>query len=260
MRCGTLLAGLALLLLCACATAAATDDGDRLFRESVATIFAERCVSCHAAREPKGGLSLTSRQGALAGGESGPTIVPGMPAEGTLLDYISGEKPEMPKKGPPLSATEIAAIRAWIAAGATWPAELMLEDKSKSGPWWSLAPVVRPPVPSIESAWVRTPIDAFVLAKQKELGLHHAPEADRRTLIRRLTFDLHGLPPLPDDVDAFVADDRADAYEQLVDRLLASERYGERWGRYWLDIVHYGESHGYDKDKPRPMPGRIAIT
>jgi mono/diheme cytochrome c family protein len=249
MRFGSILGGLAPLLLMACATA---DDGGRSFRDTLATIFEQRCVSCHGAHEPKGGFSLTSRQTALAGGDSGPAIVPGQPDEGMLLGYISGDKPEMPKSGAPLRADEVAAIRAWINDGARWPAEMTLVDKSKSGPWWSLGPLVRPAVPKVDTAWVRTPIDAFVLAKHDELGLHHAPEADRRTLIRRLTFDLHGLPPLPDDVDAFVADDGVDAYEQLVDRLLASERYGERWGRYWLDIVHYGESHGYDKDKPRP--------
>jgi mono/diheme cytochrome c family protein len=251
MRIGSILGGIAPLLLVACATGATADDG-RTFRDAVATIFEERCVSCHGAHEPKGGFSLTSRKTALAGGDSGPAIVPGQPDEGTLLGYISGDKPEMPKSGAPLGANEVAAIREWISDGAPWPADMTLVDKSKSGPWWSLKPLDRSAVPNVDAAWLRTPIDAFVLAKHDELGLHHAPEADRRTLIRRLTFDLHGLPPLPDDVDAFVADDRADAYEQLVDHLLASERYGERWGRYWLDIVHYGESHGYDKDKPRP--------
>jgi hypothetical protein len=118
--------------------------------------------------------------------------------------------------------------------------------------WWSLQPVPRPAVPQLESDWGRTPVDAFVLAKLREQKLAPSPEADRRTLIRRLTFDLHGLPPTPAEVDAFVNDTRPDAYERLVDRLLESPRYGERWARHWLDVVHYGESHGYDKDKPRP--------
>jgi hypothetical protein len=119
-------------------------------------------------------------------------------------------------------------------------------------PWWSLAPLEKVSVPTIRDAWVRTPVDAFVLATLRDQEMGPSGETDRRTLIRRLTYDLHGLPPTPEEIDAFLADARGDAYEQLVDRLLASPRYGERWGRYWLDIVHYGESHGYDKDKPRP--------
>ncbi len=118
--------------------------------------------------------------------------------------------------------------------------------------WWAFQPLRRTAAPALDSAWVRTPIDAFVVAKLKENGLSPSPEADRQTLIRRLTFNLHGLPPTPQEVEAFLRDERPDAYERLVDRLLESPRYGERWGRHWLDVVHYGESHGYDKDKPRP--------
>ncbi len=243
------------LVTSAAAAAVRADEvataGDKLWSDSVVTTFENRCLSCHNGREAKGNFSLATREAALAGGESGSAIVPGKPDESLLLGYISGDAPEMPKSGPALSNAEVEAIRQWIAAGAPWPVEKVLSDKSKSGPWWSLAPLVRPAVPQIPSDWVRTPIDAFILARQQEHQLHHAAEADRRTLLRRLTFDLHGLPPTPEEVDAFVADQRADAYEQLVERLLASPRYGERWGRYWLDIVHYGESHGYDKDKPR---------
>ncbi len=115
--------------------------------------------------------------------------------------------------------------------------------------WWSLQPLSRPDPPPVKLA--RTPIDAFILAKLQEHGLQPSAEADRRTLIRRVTYDLHGLPPTPEEVDAFVSDQSSTAYEKLVDRLLASPRYGERWGRHWLDAAHYGESHGYDKDKPR---------
>ncbi len=120
--------------------------------------------------------------------------------------------------------------------------------------WWSLQPLNRPAVPLIRNppSTIRNPIDAFILAKLREKGLSPSPEADRRTLIRRLSFDLIGLPPTPEEVDAFLADVRSDAYERLVDRLLASPHYGERWGRHWLDVVHYGDTHGYDKDKPRP--------
>ena len=127
-------------------------------------------------------MSLISATSALAGGESGAALVPGKPDESLLVGYISGEKPEMPKGQPALSAADVAAIRDWVVAGA-WPADVTLTDKSKSGPWWSLAPLARPEVPAIDSDWIRTPIDAFVLAKHGELGLHHAAEADRRTLL-----------------------------------------------------------------------------
>src|SRR5205807_9741785 len=121
--------------------------------------------------------------------------------------------------------------------------------------WWSLKPLVRPPVPKLsvgDEARARNPIDYFILAKLREKGLAPSKEADRRTLFRRLYFDLIGLPPTPDEIDLFLNDKSADAYERLVDRLLASPQYGERWARHWLDVVHYGDTHGYDKDKPRP--------
>jgi hypothetical protein len=124
---------------------------------------------------------------------------------------------------------------------------------SDAGDWWSLKPLTRPAMPTVKkSAWIRNPIDAFILAKLESMGLAPSPEADRATLIRRLSFDLIGLPPTPAEIDAFVGDARPDGYERLVDRLLASPGYGERWARHWLDVVHYGETHGYDKDKPRP--------
>ena len=200
------------------------------------------------------GLSLASAADAKRGGAHGPAIVPGKPEEGMLIKMISGEKPKMPMQAAPLSAGEIVEIRRWIEQGALWPAGG--EPGRKNGDWWSLQPLKQPLVPNVESTWVRTTwvrtsVDAFVLAKLREKHLTPAPEADRATLIRRLTYDLHGLPPTWDEIQAFKSDQSAKAYENLVDRLLASPRYGERWGRHWLDVVHYGESHGYDKDKPR---------
>src|SRR6185437_502806 len=142
--------------------------------------------------------------------------------------------------------------RAWIDQGANWPE---LADAIKLAPpsdWWSFKPITRPPTPTGDDAkWGRTPIDAFVLAKLREKGLSPSPAADRRTLIRRVTFDLTGLPPSPEEIAEFIADPSTDVYEKVVDRLLASPRYGECWARHWLDVVHYGDSHGYDKDKPR---------
>ena len=228
------------------------DDGD-FFRQQVAPIFERHCVSCHQGAQPKGGLALTTQMAALAGGESGAAIEPLKPDESLLIEYITGEKPEMPKDAPPLAAEQVAAIRRWIAEGARWPADQVLVDRrTVDSKWWSLVPLAKVAVPAGDSSWIRTPVDAFILARLDEQHMRPSSEADRRTLIRRLTYDLHGLPPTPAEIDAFVNDTSGDAYANLVDRLLASPRHGERWGRYWLDVVHYGESHGYDKDKPRP--------
>ena len=190
---------------------------------------------------------------AFKGGDTGPAIVPGKPDESVLLDMIGGDPPEMPQKDKPLSKQEVASIRSWIEHGAAWPAGLLLNDRRFDGQrWWSFAPLVRPKVPALSAShWARTPIDSFILATLARQGLKPSPEADRRTLIRRLAFDLIGLPPTPAEIEAFVHDPNPNAYEALVDRLLASPHYGERWGRHWLDVVHYGDTHGYDKDKRR---------
>jgi mono/diheme cytochrome c family protein len=241
---------LAWFLSAACQRACADE-----WSEKATAVLERRCVSCHDAAGKKGGLSLVTREELLAGGESGPIVEPGKPAASLLLDFVTGDKPLMPKSGPPLSVEEIAALRAWIAEGAKWPAARKLEDKGLADTnWWSLQPLVRPAVPRIQNpkSQIQNPIDGFVVAKLTELGLPQSPEADRRTLIRRLYFDLVGLSPTPAEVEAFVSDRDSQAYQRLVDRLLASPHYGERWARHWLDVVHFGETHGYDKDKPRP--------
>ncbi len=185
----------------------------------------------------------------LHGGKSGPAIMPGDPASSLLMSKISGSRPVMPPVGGPLSASEVDLIRRWIADGA--PPGASDGSQGQAAVWWSFRPLARPSVPNEGDAWARNEVDRFVAAKLAEHGLRHSAEADRTTLARRLTYDLHGLPPDPATVDAFLADRSPGAYERLVDRLLASPRYGERWGRHWLDVVHYGESHGYDKDKAR---------
>jgi hypothetical protein len=159
----------------------------------------------------------------------------------------------MPRSGDPLTAEQVDTLRRWIDAGATWPDDLIIRSDPRD--WWSLRPLAQTEIPTLtddRAGWVRTPIDAFIAAEHARLGLQPSPEADRRTLIRRLTFDLTGLPPTPDEVDAFLSDESPRACERLVDRLLDSPHYGERWARHWLDVVHYGDTHGYDKDKPRP--------
>lgn len=226
---------------------------ESFFRERIKPIFEQHCVHCHHGKDAKGALDLSTAKAFRAGGENGKILVPAKPDESRLIEAVSGKEPEMPMDGSPLSAEQIADLRKWIADGAAWPADLILEDRRDE--WWSLKPIVQPAVPSVsndDAKHVRTPIDAFILSSLRAQNLLPSPEADRPTLIRRVTFDLHGLPPTPEEVHAFVNDQRPDAYEILVDRLLDSPHYGERWARHWLDVVHYGETHGYDKDKRRP--------
>ncbi len=227
------------------------------FQQDVRPILEQRCEVCHGAEAEQGGLSLGNFDGLLKGGKSGPAVVAGEPEQSLLLRQISGTPPKMPMAGTPLSEEQVELIRRWIAQGAN---DDTLSDADTT--WWSFQRLERPEVPSAEdqqgnagrapkAVWARTSIDHFVLAKLAENGLAPSAEADRRTLLRRLTYDLHGLPPTPEQRERFLNDQSPDAYENLVDRFLASPRYGERWGRHWLDVVHYGESHGFDKDKTR---------
>jgi hypothetical protein len=231
-------------------------DGPALFRERVAPVLRARCLKCHNSQKAKGGLDLSTRKALLEGGESGPAVVPGMAAKSRLVRLTDSPRPKMPRQGKPLTPAQIADLRKWVDEGAPWPRGFTLMPTGPKHPaggaWWSLRPLARPPVPAVKNrAWVRTPIDAFILARLEAKGLRPAPPADRATLIRRLTFDLHGLPPTPAEIDAFVNDPDERAYKKLIDRLLASPHYGERWGRHWLDVAHYGDTHGYDKDKRR---------
>ncbi len=245
------------LLLCGSlffsANVAAADDG--LFAKDVAPLLQKRCVGCHNPDKRQGGLNLTTREKMLRGGDNGPAIKPSDAARSLLLEVVSGPDARMPKQGDKLTEKEIATLRQWIDAGADWPKGVVLAADKKpaaDGNWWSLQPIARPALPDVkDKEWGRAPIDAFILAKLEAKGLKPSEPADRRTLLRRVTYDLHGLPPTPDEVDAFVNDKAPDAYDKVLDRLLASPRYGERWGRFWLDVVHYGDTHGYDKDKRR---------
>jgi hypothetical protein len=231
------------------------------FARDVKLLLESACVKCHGPEVTRSGFRLDSRAHALTGGHNGVDILPGDSAQSPLVYYVAGVVPEMempPKgKGEPFTPIQIGLLRGWIDQGAPWDHEPLTEDNSKPaarGDWWSLKPIVRPTVPTLTQPHSPTanPVDAFIVAKLDELGLRPSPEADRRTLIRRIHFDLLGLPPDPEEIDAFIANPDADAYEKLVDRLLASPHYGERWARHWLDVVHYGETHGYDKDQPRP--------
>lgn len=240
--------------LCAFVVTAAAEPVD--FAREVQPIFAEHCLGCHGAEKQKSGYRLDVKGTAFAGGDTGEAaIIPGKPELSPLLRVVSGADKEMfmpPKKSDakPLDTQQIAVLERWIREGAAWPEDAPAEAKFAAGELkhWSLQPLHKPDVP----AQSVNPIDAFVQARLAELGFTPSPEADRRTLIRRVYFDLTGLPPSVEEVDAFVANGDLQAYEKLVDRLLASPRYGERWARHWLDVVHFGETHGYDKDQPRP--------
>jgi hypothetical protein len=226
------------------------------FADKVAPVLRQRCVRCHNGQKPRGSLDLTNREHLLTGGEHGPAIMPGKAAKSLLMRMVSGPKPRMPKQGEPLTNQEVADLGKWIDDGAPWPKGVILAAPGRKpivGPdWWSLRPLARPEIPMVKNkTWGRTLIDAFILAKLEAAGMKPAPEADPATLVRRVTFDLHGLPPTPQEIDNFVNDKSPDAYEKLIDRLLASPHYGERWGLHWLDVVHYGDTHGYDKDKRR---------
>ena len=223
------------------------------FARDIAPILAAKCLSCHGPAKQKSGYRLDVKSVALSGGElSAPNIHPGDADSSPLYRYVSGADPEMemPPRGEPLSEAEIALVRRWIDEGAAWSesASVAIADPRD---WWSLKPIMRPALPQDASSADANPIDAFVRDRLAREGLAMAPEADARTLLRRVSFDLTGLPPTPEEIDGFAADEDPRKYEKLVDRLLASPRYGERWARHWLDVVHYADTHGYDKDKPR---------
>lgn len=222
---------------------------EAFFLKHVAPIFEQRCMSCHSDKTKKGDYSLQASATAL----DKELVEPGDASNSLLVEMISviDGKAEMPQGSDPLTEKEQQLIRQWVETGAHWPEGFELSVKDT---WWSRQPLKRPAVPEVpldQQRLVRNPIDAFVLAKLNEQGMALSPQADRRILIRRVHYDLIGLPPSPEEVDQFVNDDDPKAYEKLVDRLLASPRYGEHWARHWLDVVHYADTMGFDKDKVR---------
>src|SRR6266851_2347117 len=208
-------------------------------------ILDQKCLGCHGDARMSD-LDLREPASILKGGKRGPAVVPGNAEASLLYKAVRREgELQMPPGKTPLSATEIGTLRDWIKAGARWESN----SGTTASSWWSFKKPVRPVVPAVKNtSWVRNPIDAFILSKLEQNGLHPAAPADRRTLARRAYFDLHGLPPTPEQVEQFAQDQSSDAYEKLVDRLLASPRYGERWGRYWLDLVRYADTSGFETD------------
>jgi hypothetical protein len=227
----------------------AGDEDVRFFETDVRPVLVEHCQKCHGPKKQESGLRLDSRQAILKGGDRGPAVVPGKPDESVLLGAVRymGDV-QMPPNGK-LADKQIEALRQWVRLGLPWPesspasVDKLAEARRRH---WAFQPVAHPAPPIVrDGRWEQTPIDRFVLAKLEAAGLAPSPPADRRTFIRRVTYDLTGLPPTPEEVDAFVADSAPDARAKLIDRLLASPRYGEQWGRHWLDVARYADTKGY---------------
>ncbi|MFM9115018.1 MAG: DUF1549 domain-containing protein [Planctomycetota bacterium] len=242
--------------------AAVTDAVD--FRRDIEPIFRDHCLSCHGTKQQKGGFRLDQKSAAMRGGDSfSPAIIPRKSAASPLVRMVAGleEGFEMPAQGDRLTARQISVLRGWIDQGASWPDDAA-GDVDPRRQHWAWQPIRRPSVPTKtptgHEAWGRNPIDAFILAQLSAQNLTPSPAADLPTLARRVLFTLTGLPPSPDEVASWIDLDATTnihstlAYEQLVDRLLASPRYGERWARHWLDVVRFAESDGFETNQPRP--------
>ncbi len=251
------------LLVCFCATGAALFKSsaahfppqDRVdFRKDIQPIFQRACYQCHGPKKAMGQLRLDDKKLATQGGISGRVIIPGDSRQSRLIRRILGEGDEarMPLAGNPLAPAEIALIRAWIDQGAAWPDDASAEAKTEKH--WAFVAPSRQPLPAVKNkAWVRNPIDDFILARMEHQGLEPSPEASKETLIRRLSLDLTGLPPTIQEIDSFLADKSPNAYDKRVERVLASPHYGERWGRHWLDAARYADTNGFEKDLPRSI-------
>jgi len=236
----------AVFLLAVSANAQSTE----FFEKNVRPVLVTKCAGCHGGAAPAANLALDSREALLKGGARGAAVVPGNAGGSLLLRVVrhADGVPKMPP-GPKLSDAEIAALAHWVDTGAGWSAASASSAKPANGKFWSFVKPEDPAAPAVrDRAWVRNPVDAFVLAALEGKGLKPAAAADKRTLIRRATFDLTGLPPSPGEVRAFLADDSPQAFAKVVDRLLASPRYGERWGRHWLDVARYADSNGLDEN------------
>ena len=254
---------------------APTPEQVQFFEAKVRPVLVEGCRKCHGPEKQKGGLRLDSRSALLAGGDTGPAIVPGKPDESLLILAVKYDEdgPKMPPSKK-LGAPQVQAFTEWVKMGAPWPNEagkaepasttaaaspkkgMTIGDKERAH--WAFRPLRCPEPPKVEGGSPQAnPIDAFVLAGLQKRGLAPNPPATKVELIRRATFDLTGLPPTPAEVDAFLKDARPEAFEAVVDRLLASPRYGEKWGRHWLDLVRYAETNSYERDNPKPNAWRF---
>lgn len=228
------------------------------FGRQIVPLLRERCFRCHEGRQSRAGVRLDLRAELI--GETGrdPLVIAGKSAQSRLIAVVSGRDPatKMPPEGPALTPGEVDSLARWIDSGMTWDANL-LPDKEGGRQHWAFQPIRRPVVPIMaDDTWSRTPVDRFIVAAQRDRRVTPAAEASRRVVARRLFLDLWGLPPTWDDVRQFVADERPDAVDQLIERLLADPRYGERWGRHWLDLARWAESEGFESNHPRPFAWR----
>jgi len=250
---------------------AARAKAERFFETEIRPLLAEKCFKCHAGKRHKGGLKVDSLAALLTGGDTGPALVRGKPGESLLIRAVEYGDPnlQMPPKGK-LEKKEIDALKAWVQKGAIWPGasdadegprkresfEITEEDRA----WWAFQPIAKPTPKRIQdselAAWAKSPIDVIIAERLEEKQLRPTQRATRRELIRRAYLDLVGLPPSHAEVQAFVADDSPNAWERLVDRLLASPAFGERWGRHWLDVVRFAQTNGYERDGEKPFAWR----
>jgi len=240
------------LLLLTVLPAIAQESGPAYFEKNIRPLLARQCLACHssASQPVMGNLRLDSREAALKGGSRGPSIVPGNPAESLLMKAVlhTAGALKMPP-GPRMKEADAAALAQWIKMGAPWGDVATSAAPPAASKFWAFTPPLEPAIPAVKNkSWVRSPVDAFLLAALEAKGLAPAPPADKRTLIRRATYDLIGLPPTPTEVKAFLDDQSPGAFAAVVDRLLASPRYGERWGRHWLDVARYADSNGLDEN------------
>ncbi|MDB5340220.1 MAG: Protein of unknown function (DUF1553)/Protein of unknown function (DUF1549)/Planctomycete [Planctomycetaceae bacterium] len=248
----TMLSVICLASSLSAAPAFADEASDRV-AAAAGKILQTQCAGCHSGPSPRGGLNLLTRETLLKGGESGVVLDLQQPDKSRLLELVTHiAEPGMPFKKPKLPTEQIEVLTAWVKAGAPYakPLENPAEEK-----WWSLKPLLKPAVPEVAAgfrAWPLNPVDQFVAAAWPAKQLGPAPAADKRTLLRRVYFDLIGLPPTPEEMTAFLADQDPLAYEHVIERLLESPHYGERRARFWMDLVHYAETHGHDQDRPRP--------
>jgi len=238
--------------------------GLELFKTQVSDLLTTHCLKCHGGKKTEGEFDLSSREALLRGGSAGPAVVPFNSAESLLYKLVShADEPGMPYETDTLPDAAISQFRDWIDSGAPYEKPLVAKGGAPKGrpivtdedrQFWSFLPLAKFAPPEVSNkAWCRTPIDRFILAPLEAKQLTPSPAVDRRKLIRRATFDLTGLPPTPEEIETFVNDKSADAYEKVVDRLLASPHYGERWARHWLDLARFAESHGYEQDYDRPF-------
>jgi hypothetical protein len=228
-------------------------DQETFFELKVRPILAGTCFRCHGGRKVSSSLRVDSRQALLTGGKSGPAVVPGKPDQSLLIRAVrhADASLRMPP-GRTLPSEQVADLAAWVKQGAYWPARASGSWASPKERHWVFQPVRHVEVPPDPDGWSDDPIDRFLRDRQRQQGLRPAPPADRGTLLRRVSFDLIGLPPSPEERAAFLADRSPDAFRRVVDRLLASPLYGERWGRHWMDVARYADTAGDNADYPIP--------